>query len=59
MSRPSRTERQYAIEGELDDPRESPHAWWGPYRRTRPMTSTRWQRFKRWLQATFPTWRNP
>lgn len=25
----------------------------GPYRRTRPMTITKFQRFRRWLQKTF------
>ena len=45
------------IEGMAFDPSKSPHAFYGPYRRTRPMTVNRWQRFVRWMRNTFPTWR--
>jgi hypothetical protein len=43
----------YIIDGEQFDQSKSPYAFFGPYRRTRPLTVTRWNRLMRWMRKFF------
>lgn len=53
MSREYRTERHVALDALAEDPRLSSQAFFGPYRRPRPLTLSKLQRLLRWLRATF------
>ena len=57
MSRDPKHDRHYALDVDLLKPSGVLQRL-GAVKRQRPMTITRWQRFKRWLRATFPNWRS-